>query len=86
MDPHEAEYRGAIDGLADTYGIPPTHVTKHGDETHVYWVCPDTGHLLHGPAIWADQDHVLVKLTKLKGALVPRPSLKPVPRFFGGAG
>lgn len=86
MDPHEAEYRGAIEGMADTYGIPASHVTKHGGETHVYWVDGPTGHLRHGPVIWADDESLLVRLTLTKGALVQRSALKPVPRFFGGQG
>lgn len=86
MDSHEAEYRGAVDGMADTYGIPESHRTLHDGKHHVYWVCPTTGHLLHGPVIWCDGESLLVKLTLTKGALVSRSALKPVPRFFGGQG
>ena len=85
MDSHEAEYLGAIEGMADTYGLPESHVLQAEGKAYVFWV-DNKGHLKNGPVLAIDSDHVAVALTRGAAALIPRSTLKAVPRFFGGAG
>ena len=83
---HEAEYLGAVAGMVEVYGLPDTHVARLDDGRHVFWVCPKTGHLLHGLVVRTYGHQVLVKVTRATEALVDIAALVPVPRFFGGAG
>ena len=84
-DSHEAEYLGAIAGMAETYGLPRSHVLEAEGKAYVFWV-DDKGHLKNGPVLTVTDEHVVAAVTKGSAALIPRESLKAVPRFFGGAG
>ena len=84
-DPHEREYLAAVEGMADTYGLPESHVLQAEGKAYVFWV-DNKGHLKNGPVLTANEDHVAVAYTSGAAALIPRSTLKPVPRFFGGAG
>ena len=84
-DPHEREYLAAVEGMADTYGLPESHVLQAEGKAYVFWV-DNKGHLKNGPVLAIDCDHVAVALTRGAAALIPRQALKAVPRFFGGAG
>lgn len=84
-DAHDAEYRGAVEGMAEVYGIPESHVLREEGKAFVFWV-NEAGHLANGPVVMANADEVVVQLTSVDAAIVPRVALKPVPRFFGGHG
>jgi hypothetical protein len=85
LDPNGREYLGAVAGMADTYGIPKSHIWQDNGRAYVFWV-DDKGHLKHGPVLAATDEHVVAAFTKGSAALIPRQNLKAVPRFFGGAG